>query len=133
SHLLPTSYLLFRSRSPISYLLSPISYLLSPISHLLFSHCPPSPHPPMRPFLPALLLLIAGCASDPDLVIHNARVFTADPANECAEAVLIRGERIALVGSNDDILAAAGANARLIDAEGRLVIPGLNDAHAHVS
>jgi len=87
----------------------------------------------MRPFLPALLLLIAGCASDPDLVIHNARVFTADPANECAEAVLIRGERIAVVGSNDDILAAAGANARLIDAEGRLVIPGLNDAHAHVS
>lgn len=86
----------------------------------------------------ALLLLVAlliGCEDNgnaPELVLHNGRIFTNDPSQLLAEAVLIRGDRIRQVGTSAQILAAAGAGATVIDLEGRLVIPGLNDAHAHI-
>jgi predicted amidohydrolase YtcJ len=68
-----------------------------------------------------------------DLVILNARVFTGSSAQPWAEALSIRGDRIAAVGSTETIRAQAGPAARVIDAAGRLVIPGINDAHAHPS
>jgi predicted amidohydrolase YtcJ len=67
----------------------------------------------------------------PSLILHNGRVFTADPGAPWAEAVAISGERITAVGSNAAVLVMAGDGTRLIDVEGRLVIPGLNDAHVH--
>lgn len=69
-------------------------------------------------------------APAPDLVILNARVYTGDPARPWAEAVRIQANRIAAVGTTAEIRASAG-NARTIDAAGRLLIPGFNDAHAH--
>jgi predicted amidohydrolase YtcJ len=68
----------------------------------------------------------------PDLVITNARVFTADPQNPWAEAVAIRDGRIAAVGVSSDIAALAGAETRIIDAAGQLLVPGLTDAHMHL-
>jgi len=66
-----------------------------------------------------------------DLVLHNGLVLTqAHPAH--AEAVGIRDGRIACVGSNDDVLRAAGAGTRRLDLGGRTLIPGFNDAHAHI-
>ena len=67
----------------------------------------------------------------PDIVVVNARVFTGDTATPWAEAVSISGSRIARVGSTVDLRASAGAETRVIDANGRLLIPGINDAHAH--
>jgi predicted amidohydrolase YtcJ len=69
--------------------------------------------------------------SAPDLVITNAKVFTSDPANRWTEAVAIRGNRIVAVGKSADIAATAGSATKRIDAGGRVVIPGLNDAHTH--
>jgi predicted amidohydrolase YtcJ len=66
-----------------------------------------------------------------DIVILHARVFTADREHPWAEAVGIRGSRIALVGSSADVRAAATDAARIIDAGGRLLIPGIEDAHFH--
>jgi predicted amidohydrolase YtcJ len=66
-----------------------------------------------------------------ELLIVNARVFTATESRPWAEAVLTRGERIVAVGSTSEVRGQAGAAARVIDAGGRLLIPGINDAHTH--
>jgi predicted amidohydrolase YtcJ len=67
-----------------------------------------------------------------DLLLINGKVFTADPAAPWAEAVAIHGDRISAVGSTAAVRARASANARIVDAGGRVVIPGINDAHTHV-
>jgi predicted amidohydrolase YtcJ len=70
-------------------------------------------------------------AQTADIVITNAKVWTGNPAQRTAEAVAITGDRITLVGSNAAVTAAAGDKTRRIDALGRVVIPGFNDAHTH--
>lgn len=60
----------------------------------------------------------------------NAKVFTSDPARPWAQALLVRGDRIAAVGSDDDILRRA-RTARVIDLDGATLIAGFNDAHLH--
>jgi predicted amidohydrolase YtcJ len=67
----------------------------------------------------------------PDLVIINAAVHTMDEAHPTAGAVAVSGNRIAAVGSTDEIRALAGPGTRVIDAAGKLVLPGFNDAHVH--
>lgn len=64
------------------------------------------------------------------MAIVNARVWTGDAANPWAEAIAVNGERIAAVGTSDDVrrLAAGG---EIIDAGGRLVVPGFIDTHVH--
>lgn len=85
----------------------------------------------------ALVLLSASVAMAdapalvPDLVIVNATIRTVDPDAPEAEAVAVRGNRIVAVGSTEEIRALAGPGTRVIDAEGRLVLPGFNDAHVH--
>ncbi|HEC33837.1 MAG TPA: amidohydrolase [Chloroflexi bacterium] len=66
-----------------------------------------------------------------DLVLYNGRFFTQAPDLPWAAAVAIRGARILAAGSDDEIRALAGPDARSIDLGGRLVLPGLTDAHFH--
>jgi len=66
-----------------------------------------------------------------DTIIVNAVVHTMDPAQPAAEAVAIYGNRIVAVGSTKDIRNVAGPNTRIINAKGRLLLPGFNDAHTH--
>jgi hypothetical protein len=68
-----------------------------------------------------------------DLVLHHGRVHTVDSQSSTStiEAVAISGNRILAVGSNDAIEAVADADTRRIDLNGRTVLPGLFDAHAH--
>jgi predicted amidohydrolase YtcJ len=68
----------------------------------------------------------------PAMVIVNARVFTGVPAAPWAEALTIVGERIGVVGNSVAVRALAGSSTRVVDARGRLVIPGINDAHVHL-
>lgn len=68
-------------------------------------------------------------ASTPEIAIVNARVYTGDAARPWAEAVSIHNNRIAAVGTTAEIKAAGAA--RTIDAAGRLLVPGFNDAHVH--
>lgn len=79
-------------------------------------------------------LLTVSCRSSsgaPDLMLVNARIFTADPARPWSEAVAIRGDRIAAVGSTAEVRRMAGPGTRVIDAGGRTIVPGINDAHIH--
>jgi predicted amidohydrolase YtcJ len=66
-----------------------------------------------------------------DLVIVNANIQTIDQGQPRAEAVAILGNRILAVGSTQNIQGLRGSRTRIIDAEGRLVLPGFNDAHVH--
>ena len=68
----------------------------------------------------------------PDLVIVNANVHTVDRDKPAARAVAVCGERIARVGSDDEVRRLAEAKTRIIDAGGRLLVPGFNDAHVHL-
>jgi predicted amidohydrolase YtcJ len=66
-----------------------------------------------------------------DLVVINANVRTMDSSKPKAEAFAIKGRKIFAVGSNADIKKYVNANTKTIDAKGKLVIPGFNDAHVH--
>jgi predicted amidohydrolase YtcJ len=66
-----------------------------------------------------------------DLIIRNARVWTVDSSHPEAEAVAVLGDRIVAVGSNQDLDAWRGPNTRVVDAEGKRLLPGFNDAHVH--
>lgn len=89
----------------------------------------------MRVILSSVLVVAIPLAqaSSPDLVIINARVFTGDTSRPWAEAVSVKGDRIAAVGTTAEIVKTAGSATRTIDAGGRLLIPGINDAHTHIS
>lgn len=76
--------------------------------------------------MPATPLVLA-----PDLLIVNAAVRTLDPARPQAEALAVYGHRIVAVGGTGELRALAGPNTRVIDAAGRSVLPGFNDAHVH--
>jgi predicted amidohydrolase YtcJ len=86
-----------------------------------------------------MFLVISGCVPYPesgpaDLVIKNAKVVTVDKENPEAEAVAFVGEFIVDVTSNMNIAKyIQKGKTEVIDAGGRLVIPGFNDAHAHFS
>ena len=67
-----------------------------------------------------------------DVIVVNANVHTVDPDRPRAEALAISGEFIIKVGSNEEVRRLAGRATRIIDAGGRLVVPGFNDAHVHL-
>ena len=67
----------------------------------------------------------------PDLILFNASAHTMNQAQPRAEAVAIKGTRIVAVGSSAEVRALAGPNTRQVDAKGRPVLPGFNDAHVH--
>ena len=80
-----------------------------------------------------MLLAVLALQQQPaDLVILNARVYTADVNRPVAEAFAVRAGRIAFVGSTRGALALVGPRTERLDLAGRTVIPGMVDAHAHL-
>ena len=80
-----------------------------------------------------LFLVACAGASAPDTILVNGKVFTSNPAQPWAQAIAIRGDRVIAVGDTAAIAALAGSSTRRLDAGGRTIIPGINDAHQHVS
>jgi predicted amidohydrolase YtcJ len=67
-----------------------------------------------------------------DLILHNARVYTANSRIPWAEAVAITDSRIVTVGTDAMVLEHRGPATRVIDLAGAFVSPGFNDAHVHM-
>ena len=67
-----------------------------------------------------------------DTIVINARIRTMDAARPRAEALAIRDGRILALGNMDEIRGLATQRTRVIDAGGRLVLPGFQDAHVHL-
>ncbi|GAB4426220.1 MAG: amidohydrolase [Anaerolineae bacterium] len=68
---------------------------------------------------------------NPTLILHNAKIYTVDPTRPWAGAVACTGGTITAVGDSADILPLAGPKTVVIDAGGKLVLPGLTDSHVH--
>ena len=76
---------------------------------------------------------LADGSAAPDLVLHNARIYTVDESQPRAEAFAVKGSRFVAVGRNEDVRPIAGASTTVIDAGGMTVTPGFIDAHSHPS
>jgi predicted amidohydrolase YtcJ len=68
-----------------------------------------------------------------DLTLVNCKVRTMNPSQPTAEAIAIRRDRIIKVGSNDEVKQFAGNITRIVDLQGKTVIPGFIDTHIHVA
>ena len=66
-----------------------------------------------------------------DLIVTHANIYTVDRQHPKAEAVAVIGDRIVAVGSVAEIDPWRGSESRVIDAHGKLLMPGFNDAHVH--
>jgi predicted amidohydrolase YtcJ len=75
---------------------------------------------------------LAGQAPPLDVVFVNGRVITVDDRFTVAQALGVRGDRIAAVGTTAVVSRLAGPTTRRIDLGGRAVIPGLIDNHMHL-
>src|SRR5207247_541312 len=87
----------------------------------------------MKKFLLLIFLAMAPqlWAQTADTVLLNGKVVTVDPQFLIQEAIAIRDGKISAVGKTADVLKLAGPRTRVIDLQGRTVIPGLIDSHLH--
>ena len=77
---------------------------------------------------------LQGCSTNmtyPDSIFYNGNIITVDGDFSLAEAVAIQGDRFQAVGSNEDVLDLAGNRTQKINLEGKTVVLGLIEAHAH--
>src|SRR5580704_7569350 len=91
----------------------------------------------MKLLLVAIVLGIPSTAlsqtTPPDKILFNGKIFTSNAAQPYVEALAIRGDRVVAVGASREIIVLAGKETKRIDVGGRTVIPGINDAHVHLS
>jgi len=93
----------------------------------------------MRPLLACLCAFLAACsaapgtpdAPAPELVLYNGKIVTVDSNFSIAQGVAIANGRFVAVGTNEAVRRTAGPATKVIDLEGRTVIPGLIDGHLH--
>jgi predicted amidohydrolase YtcJ len=74
---------------------------------------------------------VAAPASKADLVVLDSTIYTADASRHMASAMAVQGSRIVYVGDAEGAKAWRGPKTRILDAAGRLVLPGLVDSHIH--
>lgn len=82
----------------------------------------------------SVTILFFSCARKPepaDLVLVKGKIVTVDEAKPEAQALAVRGDLIAAVGTDKEIKAYIGPATKVIDLEGRLAIPGFIDGHGH--
>jgi len=70
-------------------------------------------------------------AQSPDIVLVNGKIVTVDAQSSVREALAIRDGRVVALGGSAEMRALAGPRSRVIDLQGRTVIPGLIDSHLH--
>lgn len=67
-----------------------------------------------------------------DLVLKNGVIYTVNDKQPRVEALAIRGDRIVFAGSNLDVERYEAKTTRVIDLQGRTVVPGMTDSHYHL-
>jgi predicted amidohydrolase YtcJ len=73
----------------------------------------------------------ASWADEAELILYHGKIVTVDEEFSIAEAIAVKGDRIATVGTNAEVLKLAGPKTEKIDLEGKTVLPGLADSHVH--
>ena len=64
-------------------------------------------------------------------IFHNGKIYTVNKNQPWAEAVVLDGDKIVFVGSNEEALAMKGADTQVQDLEGKMMMPGFIDGHVH--
>jgi predicted amidohydrolase YtcJ len=78
------------------------------------------------------MLMLNSCSSAaPEIILHNANVFTSNPLQAKAQAIALSGGKIVAVGRNDDVLNMTNSSTKKIDIGGKTITPGFIDAHSH--
>ncbi len=86
-----------------------------------------------RPAQPGLARAAANPATpQADIILKNGKIITVDPAFTITQAIAIAGDRIIAVGPDAAMAAHAGPATRIVDLNGKAVMPGLTDGHAHM-
>lgn len=75
--------------------------------------------------------VMQGAQQKADLVLFNGVIWTGTRQHPMAEAIAVRGERIVAVGENEEVQSLIGPRTRVVDLQGRLVLPGFIDNHTH--
>ena len=64
----------------------------------------------------------------PDLILFNGKIVTVDDGFSIAQAVAVKGDKIAVVGKNADVTKLKGTKTKMVNLNGKTVIPGLTTA-----
>lgn len=67
------------------------------------------------------------------LVIINGKVITVDSNFSIAQAVAVKDAKIVAVGTNEEVRTLVGKGTKVLDLKGKTMLPGINDAHIHLS
>jgi predicted amidohydrolase YtcJ len=79
----------------------------------------------------AALAGLAAAQTPADLALVHGRIHTEDARRSVAQAIAIRGNTIVAVGTDESVAASIGPETRIVDLHGRVVLPGIIDAHTH--
>jgi predicted amidohydrolase YtcJ len=75
----------------------------------------------------------AKVTTDAEMTLYrNGRIYTNDPSDAWAVAMLVRGEEIIAIGAEDEVSALTEKGTKVVDLEKHFVMPGFNDAHVHL-
>lgn len=90
----------------------------------------------MKPLFPLLFSSVLACSSLEsmaaiDLILHNAKVYTAEPAQGLQQALAVEAGKIVAVGRDTDVLRLRQAGTQVLDLGGKVLMPGFIDSHAH--
>ncbi|MGF6690599.1 putative amidohydrolase YtcJ [Metapseudomonas resinovorans] len=90
----------------------------------------------MKTFVPTLMAAALACSSMEsmaavDLILHNAKVYTAEPGQPLQQAVAVEGGKVRAVGNNAEVLRLKESGTRVIDLDGKVLMPGFVDSHSH--
>jgi len=77
-------------------------------------------------------MFVAKYQNNADLVINNAKIYTVDAVRSWAQALAVRENRIIYVGNNADVKTYIGKKTRIINLDGRLLLPAFHDSHTHM-
>lgn len=90
----------------------------------------------LKILLPALLLILSlpifAQGKSATLIVHHAVIHTLDDKNTIVEAMAVADGKILKTGKNSDILKLKNKNTTVIDAKGKVIIPGIFDSHMHI-
>ncbi|AOE84406.1 amidohydrolase [Pseudomonas sp. TCU-HL1] len=90
----------------------------------------------MKTFVPTLIAAALACSSMEsmaavDLILHNAKVYTAEPGQPLQQAVAVEDGKVRAVGSNAEVLRLKESGTQVLDLGGKVLMPGFVDSHSH--
>jgi len=86
----------------------------------------------LKIILVSIFLLISVQAQNMKTAFINGKIYTVNEKQPYAESVIIEGNKIIFVGSNDDSKRLIDDNTKVVDLNGKLILPGFNDNHVHL-